>query len=108
MRVLIVDDNGFVRRTIRAVLADLAIEFDECADGDEVLARFESFWPQWVLMDLHMQRMDGLRATERLWRARHSALQRLFAPRPQFGRSVCPRGNTDERDICGRFRSFGR
>jgi len=70
MRVLIVDDNGFVRRTIRAVLADLAIEFDECADGDEVLARFESFWPQWVLMDLHMQRMDGLRATERL-RAAH-------------------------------------
>jgi len=73
MRVLIVDDNEHVRRTIRAVLAGLATEIDECADGDEVLARFESFAPQWVLMDVRMSRMDGIGATEMLLAAHPEA-----------------------------------
>ena len=66
MRVLIVDDSEAMRRTIRDVLEDLAPEFAECADGDEVLARFEEFCPDWVLMDLRMERVDGLTATAAL------------------------------------------
>ena len=70
MRVLIVDDDPLVRRFIRELLLDLATEIDECADGDEVLAHFEVFRPQWVLMDVEMARLDGIGATERL-RAAH-------------------------------------
>ena len=66
MRVLIVDDNPQVRRTIRDVLVDVATEFSECADGDEVLARFEAFVPDWVLMDVRMARVDGIAATAAL------------------------------------------
>jgi len=70
MRVLIVDDNEFVRKTIRHVLAGVATEVDECTDGDEVLAHYESFSPQVVLMDVRMQRVDGISATAML-RAAH-------------------------------------
>lgn len=70
MRILIVDDNALVRRTIRVVLAGVATEIDECADGDEVLAHFESFSPEVVLMDVGMARMDGIGATA-LLRAAH-------------------------------------
>jgi CheY-like chemotaxis protein len=70
MRVLIVDDNEAMRRTIRDVLEDLSPVVAECADGDEVLARFEAFDPDWVLMDLRMERVDGLTATAAL-RAAH-------------------------------------
>ena len=66
MRVLIVDDSEAMRRTIRDVLEDLAPVVEECVDGDEVLARFEEFDPDWVLMDLRMERMDGLTATAAL------------------------------------------
>jgi two-component system response regulator DegU len=70
VRVLIVDDNPGVRRTIRAVLGDLVPVFDECSDGDQVLARFEEFLPDWVLMDVRMARVDGIEATAQL-RAAH-------------------------------------
>jgi two-component system response regulator DegU len=66
LRLLLVDDSVEVRRTIRAVVAGLVAEVAECADGDEVLARFEAFRPDLVLMDIRMPRMDGIRATELL------------------------------------------
>lgn len=71
LRVLVVDDNPLVRRTIRDVLEeDLAVEILECCDGDEVLARYEAFGPDWVLMDIRMARVDGIAATAAL-RAAH-------------------------------------
>ena len=73
MRILIVDDNAYVRRTIRVVLAGLATEIDECADGDEVLAHFEAFSPEVVLMDVTMARMDGIGATAMLLAAHPEA-----------------------------------
>jgi two-component system response regulator DegU len=66
LRLLLVDDSVEVRRTIRAVVADLVADVAECGDGDEVLARFEAFRPDLVLMDIRMPRMDGIRATELL------------------------------------------
>ncbi len=65
-RILVVDDSPRVRRTIRELVADLAGAIQECADGDEVLASYVSFRPHWVLMDVRMTRMDGIRATTQL------------------------------------------
>lgn len=69
LRILVVDDNARVRRTIRDVVSDLVAAVEECADGDQVLDRFEAFRPDWVLMDIRMPRMDGISATAALTEA---------------------------------------
>jgi CheY-like chemotaxis protein len=66
MILLIVDDSAPFRQLIRALVAGLADEVNECADGDEVLAAYRAHRPDWVLMDLQMPRMGGLEATRRL------------------------------------------
>ena len=64
--VLVVDDSPKVRRTLREIVEDAGGRVEECSDGDEVLEAFERFVPDWVLMDVLMPRMDGLRATRML------------------------------------------
>jgi len=66
LRLLLVDDSSEVRRTIRAVVQDLVGDMAECGDGTEVLARFEAFRPDLVLMDIRMPRLDGIAATRRV------------------------------------------
>jgi CheY-like chemotaxis protein len=66
MTVLIVDDSPPFRALIRTVLAGLADDVNECADGDEAIAACVARRPDWVLMDLQMARMGGLEATRRL------------------------------------------
>jgi len=70
-RVLLVDDSPHVRAVLRAVLVDADVS--ECADGDQVLASYEAFGPDLVLMDVRMPRMDGIQATALLKRAHPSA-----------------------------------
>jgi two-component system response regulator DegU len=66
MKLLIVDDNPAMRRLIRRMLADLAEEITECRDGCEVLDTYTRCQPDWVLMDIEMNEMDGVRATRQL------------------------------------------
>jgi|KBSSwiStaDraftv2_1062776.scaffolds.fasta_scaffold01361_2 CheY-like chemotaxis protein len=73
LRLLIVDDNARVRRTIREVVSGLSPAVEECSDGDEVLARFEAFAPDFVLMDLRMARVDGIAAAAALHAAHPDA-----------------------------------
>jgi CheY-like chemotaxis protein len=73
LRLLIVDDSARVRRTIREVVSPLDPVVEECSDGDEVLARFEAFSPDFVLMDLRMARVDGIAATVSLLAAHPGA-----------------------------------
>jgi len=61
--ILIVDDHAEMRRTIRSVVADLARVVYECAGGAEALAACRAHRPDWVLMDIRMEGMDGLAAT---------------------------------------------
>jgi CheY-like chemotaxis protein len=64
--LLIVDDNKKVRRMIRSLVEDLDGEIFECADGAEAVAACASRQPDWVLMDVHMEQMDGLTATRQI------------------------------------------
>ena len=73
LRLLIVDDNPRIRRTIREIVSPHAAVIDECTDGDEVLARFESFAPDVVLMDIRMARVDGIAAAAALIAAHPNA-----------------------------------
>jgi len=67
--VLIVDDHTAVREVIREYLSQYPLEFrivGEAADGRQALALAESLRPDVVLMDIHMQGMDGITATRAL------------------------------------------
>ncbi len=66
MKLLVVEDNPAMRRLIRRLLADLAEEIAECADGAEVLPIYTRFQPDWVFMDIEMKEMDGIEATQQL------------------------------------------
>jgi CheY-like chemotaxis protein len=69
MKILIVEDNPQMRQMIRAVVADLAEEVSECADGQEAVAAYRAqqfSGDDWVLMDLQMPGVGGLEATRRI------------------------------------------
>lgn len=68
-KVVLVDDHTVVRRGLRYYLdsfADLAI-IGEAANGEELMAKLESWLPDVVVMDLLMPGgMDGIAATQRV------------------------------------------
>lgn len=66
MTVLIVEDNAGVRRLLRSALAEIAEDIRECCDGADALAAYAAHQPQVVLMDIRMERMDGLAATKQI------------------------------------------
>lgn len=74
VRVLLVDDDPMARAGVRAILgSDPQITVvGEAADGDEVVEACNAHAPDVVLMDIRMQRVDGVRAT--------AALQRRVVP----------------------------
>lgn len=63
MILLIVDDSREMRQLMRTIVSKVCNEVIECEDGDEVLGAFTTHRPDWVLMDVEMKRMDGLKAT---------------------------------------------
>jgi len=66
MRVLIVEDNAQMRQMIKLFLRGLAKEIAECCDGAEALAAYREFAPDWVVMDIGMDKVDGLEATRQI------------------------------------------
>lgn len=66
MRVLIVEDNPKMRELLKVVLSDAVETIAECSDGDEAMAAFLSHKPDWVVMDVRMERIGGIAATRLL------------------------------------------
>lgn len=62
MRLLIVDDNENMRRLIKTLVGDLVQQVYECADGIDALSSFTEHQPDFVLMDIEMEKVDGLTA----------------------------------------------
>ena len=55
-----------MREMIKLFLQGVAEEIAERGDGDEALAAYREFAPDWVVMDIGMDRLDGLEATRQL------------------------------------------
>jgi len=66
MNLLIVDDHQPMRRLIKSLLADVAESISECADGAQALEAYRATRPDWVLMDIEMEQVDGLTATSQI------------------------------------------
>ncbi|MBM0226322.1 MULTISPECIES: response regulator transcription factor [Micromonospora] len=72
IRVLIADDEALVRGGLRMILGaqpDIEVVAD-AADGEDAVLLAARFQPAVVLMDIHMPRLDGIAATERILAAR--------------------------------------
>ena len=66
IRILVADDNGMVRRSIRTMLdaIDDVEVVGEAEDGQEAITLTEALEPDVVIMDISMPGVDGLKATE--------------------------------------------
>ena len=65
--VLIVDDSGLMRNTIRQIVAvdpDLEV-VGEAEDGVVALEKIRAFKPDIVLLDIEMPKMDGIAVLKR-------------------------------------------
>ena len=64
--ILIAEDNPLMNKLLRAMVDDLDELIVECGDGAEACRLFEQHCPDWVLMDVSMQIMDGLAAARQI------------------------------------------
>jgi two-component system, NarL family, nitrate/nitrite response regulator NarL len=65
LRILIVDDQGHARRSLKALLATRfhLVNTCEAVNGIEAVRCMEECKPDLVLMDVRMPEMDGIEAT---------------------------------------------
>lgn len=63
-RILLVEDNLVHRAQIRNLLKDESAELDECATGEEALARMASQTYDLLIMDIGLPGMDGFEFLE--------------------------------------------
>ena len=67
-RILIVDDNGPFRQTIKQSLqmSFPTVAIDEVADGGEVLRKVDAFLPDLIFMDIKLPGVNGLELTKKV------------------------------------------
>ncbi|MBU1006764.1 MAG: response regulator [Candidatus Omnitrophica bacterium] len=58
-KILIVDDEEDLRKMLRFRLEATGYDVDEAADGQEGLDRARSNWPDLILLDLMLPKIDG-------------------------------------------------
>jgi DNA-binding NtrC family response regulator len=65
-KVLIVDDEGSIRRTLRDILEFEKYQVEEAADGKECLFKLTKSEYDIILLDIKMPKMDGMEVLDRL------------------------------------------
>jgi len=67
--ILIVDDDTFVRATLRDILAGVEARLCEASDGEEAIAMAGAEKPAIVILDLFMPKKSGLEALSEILKA---------------------------------------
>lgn len=66
MKILIADDDDILRMAIRHAVTVDTDEVIECNNGQDAVALYDLHLPDWVLMDIMMEPVDGLAATAKI------------------------------------------
>ena len=65
-RILIADDNSANRELLEAYLAAIDCEIELAVDGQDTLAKVESFHPDLILLDVMMPKLSGFEVCQKL------------------------------------------
>lgn len=65
-KILIVDDDKSIRKTLRDILEFEKYEIDEAADGLECIVKLKQSAFDIIVMDVKMPKMDGMEAIEKI------------------------------------------
>lgn len=57
MTILIVEDSEPMHQMIKKLVGDLTEAFTQCGDGAQALEAYRQYRPDWVLMDIKMEKM---------------------------------------------------
>lgn len=63
--VLLVDDSTYIRTVLGSIIVEAGFEVvGEAADGEEAIRKYMALKPDIILMDVIMEPMNGMAATE--------------------------------------------
>ena len=65
-RILIADDNQPNRELLEAYLSEIDCDVEHAADGQETLAKVQSFKPDLILLDVMMPKLSGFEVCQKL------------------------------------------
>ncbi len=65
-KILIADDNEANAELLEAYLADVDCELEFASDGEETLAKVESFAPDLILLDVMMPKRSGFEVCQQI------------------------------------------
>jgi DNA-binding NtrC family response regulator len=65
-KILIVDDDKSIRKTLRDILEFEKYDIDEAADGLECIVKIKQVTYDVIILDVKMPRMDGMEAIEKI------------------------------------------
>ena len=69
MNVMIVDDSAKIRKMLRRLLRSQLPDLNniyECKNGNEAVASYKKYKPDWSLLDIRMEPVNGLSASKKI------------------------------------------
>lgn len=66
MNLLIADDNQNMRGILRNICSQFFNVMYECGSGIDAVELYKQHKPDWTLMDIRMERMDGISAIKEI------------------------------------------
>ncbi len=62
LTIMVVDDNAQMRGILKETLGPVPCSFIECSNGRDAVDTYSTSKPDWVLMDVRMEPMNGIAA----------------------------------------------